>query len=239
MENKNIFDQLVIENSTVGVHGISGKRSLDGLSIDDITDSILSDGLTVTDWGGFLSNIVLLGDKEEFTFFEAYGYKYPSNISDINYNIIVSIPKTITDRYNNTYFLGDLPRTIDSFNPADRGIDNEITKEVKFNPINKYVIDSKLFPKELIVGYTKNNNGDVSFVPNPKYIGNNKELEFDFVDKLNPSKYNLLNINEDIKVIEEKLENATKMEEAYNLIGYSSYMKQALKYINNEKSKTL
>lgn len=239
MEVKNIFDDFVIENSFIGVHGITGKRSYDHiLSIEEVAKNIIDKGLVVTDWGGLLSNIVLLGKKADFTFFEAQGYNYPSKLSNDSYNVVISIPETITSRDGETYFLGTFPRTIDSFNPGDRGFDNELSNRVKFNPINKYVIDHKLMPSELIAGYIVSIDNQTSFVPNENYIGISKEKEADFVDKFNPSKYNLINIKEDLSSVYEKYNKAVEIEQNLNINGYSSYFKEAVEFLK-ENSKTL
>lgn len=238
MEAKNIFDEFILKDSFVGVHGITGKRSYDHeLSIEEIANNILDKGLFVTDWGGLLSNIVLLGKLKDFTFFEAQSYSYPSKLSSDSYNIVISIPETITSREGETYFLGNLPRTIDDFNPGDRGFDSELSNIVKFNPINRYVIDNKLMPSELIAGYIVNINNQTSFVQNKNYIGVSKENEEKFIDKLNPSKYNLINIKEDISSVEEKLNRAIDMEKSLNISGYSSYFKEAINFLKeNNKS---
>ncbi len=239
MEAKQVFDEFILEDSFIGVHGVSGKRNYNhDQTIEEVTKSILDNGLNVTDWGGLLSNVVLLGNKEDFTFFEVQSYSYPSNLSLDDYNIVVSIPSTITSRTGETYFLGCLPRTKDELDSSNRGLDDEIAREVKFNPINRYVIDNKLLPPELIAGCVVTSKDNVYFIKNEKYIGTSKEIEENFVDKFNPSKYNLINIDEDINVIEDKYRKSIETEETFNIHGYSYYNKHALEFMK-EKNRTL
>ena len=131
MNNKYLFDEFVIKESSIGIYSIPKIR--DGRNIDEIINEIFNNGIIIN-WGGITNDFNFLGKKEESTYFEASDY----NGFLYECNIVISIPQVIDN-----YFIGNIPRTINIKNE----IDSEYHKIIKFNPVNKYVVENNKFPK--------------------------------------------------------------------------------------------
>lgn len=148
---------------SIGVHGITG----DGDCIEK-AEKILQEGLKNKGWGGILSNVQMYGQKKKMTDDDTkdlVNYFFGHLDHNKYANIVVAIPDRLSDINGEEYFLG-------YFNKVS-GYAKGIDKAGDSLPLNQMVENTKIMPKEFIVGYyySEYNSDKFVFIPNPKFIG--------------------------------------------------------------------
>ena len=168
---------------SVGVHGVTGMQNMpvDGSSIE-VAKKITESGLETKGWGGILSNTCMFGQKKNFTtkeYRKIIDYYYTNDSNSQFANILVAVPESFQDREGKQYFLGHFNPTTQFAKGLDEAGDSL--------PLNKIVDEDKCLPKEFIVGYYYGtfNTSEITFVPNPDFIGfRSKEEQDAFFEQL-------------------------------------------------------
>lgn len=172
-ELEDILKQIVIPNSSIGVHGIkyNGKDS----NID-VANKILNQGLDINmECYGLVGTICMFGKVEQCNFKEITGYVYGCDEHKNIVNVIVAIPETIPMIDGDEYFIGDFPEYKYGYGKND--------DRARCNSFNYFTDDNNRFPTEFIVGYIKNKYRHISegfeeeFILNENYIGLKTPIE--------------------------------------------------------------
>lgn len=163
---KEIYE-IIIPKSYIGVHGIT-KSS-------DVVESgkkILINGLDNYYRGGLNSNCTIFGQLGNFEFEKVLNYSYYKDKNNFYGNIIIAIPNTMYDIYDNEYFIGPFEDYYLSNN------DDRIKKACQ-HPFNAWINSKQKLKSEFILGcYIKNQKNNINyFMLNENYIGLKSESE--------------------------------------------------------------
>lgn len=230
-ELEDILKQIVIPNSSIGLHGIRN-RDEDIDNNIDLANKILNEGLNIVmEWSGLVGTICMLGKIEQCNFKEITDYVYGIDKYKNIVNIIFAIPETIPMIDGDEYFVGTFPEC------CGYGKNDERSTSI---PFNRFIDENGRFPTEFIVGYIKNKYRDISedfveeLILNENYIGFKTPVErllyFDSI-KTKLEKIRCYKVNEDYM----NLVNIFP-KPSYYQISFSEYFK-ANGYSQEENSK--
>lgn len=158
---KSQINDVIIPESFICVHGISKSENVMGR-----IKSIFDNGLYMKYDGGINSNCIAFGEYNHFDFEKILDYYYFKDKNGVSANIIIAIPKIISDYEGKEYYIGP-------FEDIYVGSDTNRIKRVCSHPFNAFVNKNKRLMSEFILGvYIKDNDGDcLDFIINNNYIG--------------------------------------------------------------------
>lgn len=230
-ENDEKFEKIyktIMPGSTLAVHGINSSNG----SLSEIALKILfSEGLITNRHSNFYFNCNVVGNEDNLS--DALKYVYYN--ADGSYaNLIIAIPKTITDLDDREYFVGNLPKSNDIY-------DQKHSNEYDNFLINEFIRKNGYIPREFIVGFVfgiEDENGlNEIYFANPHYLGlldidEQKEFGHNFINlALDEDKKSLVDINNI------SLEDLDRIIEVYKRFGENTeYFEQLREYKSNINS---
>jgi len=161
LDIKSQIDNVILPESFICVHGIS-KAEI----VMERIKSIFDNGLYMKYDGGINSNCIAFGEYNCFDFEKILNYSYFKDRNGISANIIIAIPKIISDYEGKEYYIGP-------FEDLYVGGDVNRIKRVCSHPFNAFINKNKHLMSEFILGaYVKDNSGNyLDFIINNNYIG--------------------------------------------------------------------
>lgn len=161
------IDQVVIPNSTIAIHTISGENA-----VEDAT-SILWNGMRQSHRteGGLPGNFIIVNNTADIE-----PNIYSNDINHNNIVVVVSIPEVMQDKNGDLWYIGKYPAGCQKY-------DNDANDL----PMNHLIEKTKKIPREFIAGLYITNEGQSvlhsqgvnlktmpveKFVPNSSFIGN-------------------------------------------------------------------
>ena len=141
---------------------------------EELAESFLTKGLLLSNEGsGILQNIYMLGNENvDIKIQEKIKEFYEHLICGAKYKggVLVAIPTTLLNENHERVYIGEFPNDLDFIGKDDKRITNL--------PINKFVMKNRYLPPEFILGVvSKNENGEVGFTQNNRFISQLSEEE--------------------------------------------------------------
>lgn len=222
-----IINEIVIPNSNIGVHKMTGPYADDYEQTKEVYDKILKEGFK-TKGGekshhGIISHIAMCGSSNDNISNNILNWNFGSRTGE-GIKIIFAIP-SIIECNDKKYYIGEYPYSVAK------------NKEAESIPYGKFV---EKIPKEFIMGYLKIKQGTSTvshdFIVNKDYIGlkSSEEIQsfFDSYEKVLENKF--------ILTFDERgynLANMIKKEPLDGIFGDTYYIKKFLdKYNELNKS---